>query len=246
MQQVPAAPAPAAAAADSSSRLEALQQRLQPGELDAVAFERPSSHPLQLFGDRGKTRRDKAVLDGRFVDVRLVDLELRLSRRTAPPFEAARAAVVYLLVIPIDKMGGNIRRRADLQGSTFFYKAGSISSSSWLSRGLLSNLSEQEWVRRAVAHSYQHRIKGHQFWKQVLGDSATLDSTLPFVPQARLMLSSDATACETALGQALAEEQGVVSLKDPARWRPPDEARGSFWHFAGPPLEAAFTAEFFP
>ena len=233
-----------------SGRLKTLQARLEPvqGGLPAEPFGRPSSHPLQLFGEKGKARRDKALLDERFVDVRLVDLELRLARRAAPPFEGARAAVLYLLAIPIDRMGGNMKRRAELEGASLFYKAGVISSSSWLSRGLLTKpgQTEQEWARKAVAHSYQHRIKGHKFWSQVFGDATRLENIMSVVASARLVLASDAATFESILGQALAAEQGVVSLRDPDRWRAPDELSGSFWHFVGPPLGAAFTAEFFP
>jgi hypothetical protein len=228
--------------------LAALQVRLEPvaGGLHAEAFERLASHPLKLFGERGKPRRDKVLLDGRFVEVRLVDLELRLCRRAAPPFTADSAAVLYMLAIPIGRMGGNMQRRADLQGSSYFYKVGAVTSSSWLSRGLLADLSDDEqWLRRAVAYSYQHRVKGHKFWKQICGDAVALHSMVPLVLQARLLSSEEAIPCETALGQALERHPGVVALRDTTRWCAPDERGGSFWHFAGPLLEATSVSDLF-
>ena len=80
----------------------------------------------------------------------------------------------------------------------------------------------------------------------MFGDATRLENIMSVVASARLVLASDAATFESILGQALAAEQGVVSLRDPDRWRAPDELSGSFWHFVGPPLGAAFTAEFFP
>ena len=74
-----------------------LQARLDMGGDGAVPLTRPCCNAFQLRAPSyppGR-RNDKAFLDGRAVDVRLVDLEVHLCQRLSPPQAVAQAAVAY-------------------------------------------------------------------------------------------------------------------------------------------------------
>ena len=219
-------------------RAAALQARLglHAEALSARRIDRPACAPFTVYGMAGASRNDKGLLDGAWVEIRLIDLEVHLSKRQAPPFTASEAGVVYMLQVPKATLHGKLQERAELSGQSSFIKVGCITQTSWLVRAMALGVSDADLAARAVAHSYVPRLK-QPWWRRVfahagLGGAGTLAGLLRHVAAARLVLAEDAGVEEQRVGEAMLATPGIVDLRV-ARWRALDDGAGSFWHFAG-------------
>ena len=234
-------PEVASAAGESlAQRKAALQARFsaQAEALGAVPITRTLCSEFTLYGEPGVSRRDKALLDGKMVDGRYLDLEVFLTQRLSPPHTAKDAAVVYMLAVKVEMLDKKMQNRPELKGRDFFLKAGCIPQK-WLMRGRTADVNDEALAKAAVAHSYVsgERLK-QPFWVRVfkhadLGGPGSLRRFVPFVAAAKLVLSEEANDAERGVGEALLATPGVVDLRT-QRWRASDDGPGGFWHLAGP------------
>lgn len=236
------------AVATAEERAAALQARFESGIKDhsVVLLPRASCDPFLIYTIVGRRCHDKIFLDGVEKDVRLADIEVALCQRGAPPHSLSTSAILYQLSVPRGITNGrSIRNRGEWLGATHFSKAGVIFGETWMLKGWKAGIDEPAWMKRAVACSYQHRLRSCPFWQAILkgvtkvGSGMTpMEELLPFVVSAKLIVRATSQAAENDLGLAIGACPGVACVQDRSRWSSTSFDGVHFYHFLGPQLEA--------
>ena len=232
-------------AADLDLAREQLQARLDvrpAGAAPTYVAQRPSfgAYRVQTLGRPGEAQKNpKVLLDGKMVPVKEVEVEIFLSLRAEAPRSLNAAGVVYHLEVAKEHLDGRKASCVELKHSSHFHKIGYITKKDWLIRGyhVAEPYCEAEHLKRAVAESYCHRLRGKSghFWQRIIGPLTRREDKEAFVVEARLCTAQEAERAEKAVGQfLLAAQVGSFLPLTRDEWGPPDELHNSYWHFAGP------------
>ena len=239
----------AEAASDTAeTRAPILQARFDSGIANhtVVRLPRVSCEPFTLYTKAGCKAHDKIFLDGVEKDVRLADIEVFLWQRDTPPQNVASSAILYQLSVPRDVTNGRtIRNRGEWLGATHFSKASVIFGETRMVKDWKAGIDEAMWMKRAVAFSYQHRLRSCPFWQSILkgvcrpkGTMTPLDDLLPFIVKAKLIERTTSQAAENELGFAIGACPGVTCVQDRSRWSSASFDGVHLYHFLGPRVEA--------
>jgi hypothetical protein len=232
-------------AADLDFAREQLQARLDvpaAGAAPTYVAQRPSfgAYHVQTLSSPGVAQRNpKVLLDGKMVPVKEVEVEIFFSLRAEAPRSLNAAGVVYHLEVAKEHLDGRKASCVELKGSSHFHKIGYITKKDWLIRGyhVAEPYCEAEHLKRAVAESYCHRLRGRsgEFWQRIIGPLTRREDKEAFVVEARLCTAQEAERAEKAVGQfLLAGHLGSFLPLIRDEWAPPEEGHNSYWHFAGP------------
>ena len=231
------ASAPAAQVVAAVAPLVAIQQRLDVEVLGACyPISRPSFQGLSVRTPQalGSPQRHlKVYLDGTAVEARVLECEIAFAQRSQQPFNLREAAIIYHIEVPRHSIhNGHKRSASEMVQHPAFHKAGCVSSAAWLVKAFRAQDGGDtgvNYARRAVAFSYQHRIKSRKFWQDILGLETGIDMILPFIVEAVVIPSSGMTSREDLLASRFSQE--CIPLGRDV-WSSPDE--NSWHHFAGP------------